>query len=276
MVDKYAIFGNPVEHSLSPIIHKAFAEQTQQELECIKIEPPVDAFESTLRQFIHDDGKGCNITVPFKHKAFLLADQSSDAAQDAKAASCLLIREDSSIYADNYDGAGLVQDLSHNHHYTLSQKKILILGAGGAVQGILGPLLDKAPSEIVIANRTAQKAIDLAQQYQLRGTVHGVGLEQLETKPYDLIIHATTLGYKEKVIALPDGLIKQHTWCYDLSYGDAAQPFLNWAKKQGAEQFLDGLGMLVEHNAALFYLWRTIYPDTKPIIELLQKQFKAK
>ncbi|WP_423063307.1 shikimate dehydrogenase [Candidiatus Paracoxiella cheracis] len=269
-MDKYAIFGNPVEHSLSPIIHEIFAEQAHQKLEYIRIKPPLDGFEPALQEFIKAGGNGCNVTFPFKGQAFNAADQCSNTASDAEAASCLLIRKNGTIFADNYDGTGLVEDLTHNYEFPLSQKKILIIGSGGATRGILGPLLDMAPSRIIIANRTPQKAMDLAERYKLRGYVTGIGFDDIEVTPYDLIIHATTAGHQGNLVTLPEGIIGHRTCCYDLSYGKAAEPFLQWAKKIGAAQCIDGLGMLVEHNAAVFYLWRNIYPDTKPVIEFLR------
>lgn len=270
MMNKYAIFGNPVEHSLSTIIHETFAKETQQEFKYTCIKPPADSFWPALQEFIKDGGNGCNITSPFKGQAFATAAQHSGTAIDAKAASCLLIHKDGTIFADNYDGTSLVQDLSHNYEYSLCQKKVLIVGSGGATCGILAPLLDMNPAKITIANRTPQKAIDLAEHYKLRGCLNGVGLDQIDITPYDLIIHATTVGHQGNRLPLPQGIIDHRTWCYDLSYGKAAAPFLNWAKKQGAKRCIDGLGMLVEHNAAVFYLWRNIYPDTKPVMGVLR------
>lgn len=269
-MDKYAIFGNPVEHSLSPIIHAAFATQTRQAFEYIRIKPLPDGFASALQAFIDDGGNGCNVTFPFKEQAFTAATHHSHTAADAEAASCLLVGEDGTVFADNYDGTGLVQDLTHNNAFSLSHKTVLIIGAGGATRGILGPLLDRAPSKIVIVNRTPQKAAALAEHYSLRGCVTGMGLDALANTSYDLVIHATTAGHQNNLVPLPPGIIEHHTWCYDLSYGKAAAPFLNWAKKQGAAQCMDGLGMLVEHNAAVFYLWRNLYPHTQPVIDMLR------
>lgn len=271
-MDKYAIFGHPVKHSLSPIIHEAFAQQAHQTIEYQKIQPPKEAFAPALREFINTGGKGANITTPFKHEAFLLADEKTPRAQQALAASCLLIREDNTLVAENFDGTGFIQDLTHNHRFSINQKRILILGAGGATQGILEPLFDGTPSQITIANRTAKTAIDLASRYQTKGDVAGVGFDTLPSTAFDLIIHATTMGHTDKSPHLPNGLITQSTFCYDLSYGKAAQPFLQTAKQQGAKYCADGLGMLVEHNAALFYWWRQFSPNTKPVIQLLRNQ----
>ena len=271
-MDKYAILGNPITHTLSPIIHAEFATQTNQSIEYHKIQPPKDEFKQALFEFIEAGGKGCNITTPFKQQAFQLSYAQSHSATEALAASCLLIRDDNTIYADNYDGTGFIKDLTHNHGVSIHQKNILILGAGGATQGIVNALLDRAPAHIIIANRTEKTAIELAKRYPVGGLITGVSFAALDPTPYDLIIHATTLGHTGNRPDLPDGLITPHTFCYDLSYGKAAQPFLEWAAQQGAKQYADGLGMLVEHNAALFYLWRHVSPNTKPVIELLRKE----
>ena len=271
-MDKYGIIGNPVEHSLSPIIHHAFAAQSDQTFTYDKIKASVDGFAAALTMFQETGGKGLNVTLPFKHEAYQLSDQQSKEAAEAQAASALQIRDDGSILAVNYDGLGLVQDLTRNHHVTFCDKSILIVGAGGATRSILGPLLDAVPNSIMIANRTAVKAHELAELFQLRGNVQAIGLNKLTPTGYDIIIHSTSLGHQGKLPELPNGLIKPATCCYDLSYGKAAQPFLNWAKSQGVNQCLDGIGMLVEHNAAVFYLWFGIYPDTRPVIEMLQKR----
>ncbi len=271
-MDKYAVIGNPVEHSLSPVIHHAFAEQNHQAIDYSKIKAPLDGFVEAVKKFQREGGKGLNVTLPFKVEAYQLASKRSRAADEAKAASVLQLHADGTIYADNYDGLGLVQDLTRNHRVDLNQKRILIVGAGGAVQGILGALLDKAPAQLTIANRTADKARQLAQVFRLRGNVRGIGLEEIEASPYDVIIHATSLGHQQKLPSLPNGLITKNTCCYDLTYGRAAEPFLQWAKSQGATHCYDGLGMLVEHNAAVFYLWRGSYPDTEPVIRALRKK----
>lgn len=271
--DRYAVIGNPVEHSLSPLIHEAFAEQTHRSLHYSKIKAPRDGFIKTVREFQQTGGKGLNVTLPFKLQAYQLANQRSYAAEAAQAVSVLHFRNQGIIYADNYDGLGMVNDLTHNYHIDLAQKTILIIGAGGAAQGILGPLLDKFPIEVTIANRTANKAHQLATKFQARGTVQGVGFAELKPFPYDVIIHATSLGHQGQTVPLPWGLIGANTCCYDISYGKAAQPFLQWAKTQGAKKCFDGLGMLVEHNAAVFYLWFHVHPDPKPVITMLRAKF---
>lgn len=269
-MDKYAVIGNPVEHSLSPMIHRAFAEQTGKSFEYTKIKPPLDGFASAVHRFQGEGGKGLNVTLPFKHEAYHLADQRSAAAKMARAASVLKLNADGSVVADNFDGFGLIQDLKVNHHTTIAQKNILIIGAGGAVRGILGALLNESPKKIVIANRTANRAIELAEDFKPMGNVEGVGLNKLEVKSYDIIIHATSMGHQQGAPDLQSGFITENICCYDISYGKTAAPFLNWARSQGARLCYDGIGMLVEHNAAVFYLWFGVHPKTKPIIKLIQ------
>lgn len=268
-MDKYAVIGNPVEHSLSPIIFQAFAEQTYQSFEYFKIKAPLDGFATVVTQFQKEGGKGANITLPFKGEAYQLANKKSQEVNH-NAASALQFFDDGTIYAINYDGLGLVRDLTRNLNITLKQKSILIIGAGGSTQGILEPLIKTVPSKIVIVNRTLRKARKLANLFQLRGNISGVGFDELKPAHYDIIIHATSLGHQGKFPDLPNGLITPHTCCYDISYGKIAAPFLHWAKDKGAICCFDGLGMLVEHNAALFNLWFGIHPDTHSVIKMLR------
>lgn len=273
-MDKYAVIGHPVEHSLSPKIHAAFAAQTEQQLTYKKIEAPLDAFKSTLFHFQAQDGCGANITLPFKTQAFELAHEHSDAAKKVCAANTLVFREDGTIFADTTDGVGLIQDITHNHHYSLRQKRILVLGAGGATRSIIPFLLGQAPAKLMIANRTAKKAEQLADEFRLLGEVSGFGIDQLEASPFDLIINATSAGLTGTFPELPGALISSTTWCYDLYYAKNATPFLQWAAQYHPEQCLDGIGMLVEQAAASFYVWRGVYPDTAPVIDMLQKQYE--
>ena len=268
-MNKYAIIGNPVKHSLSPIIFQAFSEQTHQSFEYFKIKAPLDEFATVITQFQKEGGKGANITLPFKREAYQLANKKSQAANAVSAASALQFFDDGTIYAVNYDGLGLVRDLTRNRNITLKQKSILIIGAGGSTQGILASLIKTVPSKIVIVNRTATKARELANLFQLCAKINGVSFDELKPTHYDIIIHATSLGHQGKLPYLPNGLITPRTCCYDLSYGKIAAPFLHWAKDNGAIYCFDGLGMLVEHNAALFNLWFGVYPDTHSVIKML-------
>ncbi len=271
-MDKYAVIGNPVAHSRSPDIHFAFARNTNQALEFVKIKAPVNEFVDTVREFQDAGGKGLSVTLPFKEQAYCLASLHSDAAKKAEAANTLVLRDDGSIFADNTDGTGLVQDLTHNHDFSLRQKKILVLGGGGAVRTIMGALLEKAPAKIVIANRTADKAVQLAKHFRMNGDIIGTGLDELEVEPYDLIINATSAGLTGEFPALSRELICGQTWCYDLLYSAKTTPFIEWAQQCHPAQCIDGIGMLVEQAAAAFYLWRGVYPETKPVIEMLRQR----
>ncbi len=268
-MDSYAVIGNPVSHSKSPLIHAEFAKQTEQALVYTAIEAPLDNFKETLKAFEASGGKGANITLPFKNQAFALADEHSDSALLAQAANTLVFR-DNIIFADNTDGPGLIQDLTGNHHYSLRQKHVLVIGAGGATKGILGPLLAQAPAHLFVANRTPEKAFALAKQFEMHGEIDGVGLSDIEKKPFDLIINSTSASITGETLTLPEEIIGHKTWCYDLFYADEPTPFLAWAKQLGAENCLDGLGMLVEQAAGSFYLWRGAYPETKSVIEMLR------
>lgn len=267
-MNKYAVIGNPIAHSLSPQIHLAFAKQIKHPIEYIKIEAPLDDFKNTVNLFFATGGKGCNITAPFKERAFALATHHSKAAALAQAANTLTLLADNSLLAENTDGTGLIRDLTQNHRADLNQKTILILGAGGATRGILGPLLAESPTSVVIANRTRLKAEALANAFQPYGDVYALSLNQLaeQHKPFDFIIHASSLGHQDGTLTLPSTLVDEETWCYDLSYGKAAKPFLRWAKKHGAKQALNGFGMLVEQAAAAFHRWEKHYPKTQTVI----------
>lgn len=269
---KYAVIGNPARHSLSPKIHRLFAEQAGIQIDYQVLEPEPALFANEIYAFQTTGGCGLNVTLPFKSEAFKLCDKLSDNAKLAQAVSCIAFQEKNSIFGDNYDGVGLIQDLSNNLSCSLQQKKILIIGSGGAVRGIVGPLLQKAPYEMIIANRTADKAVELAEYFQPIGPVQGVSLTEIPETSFDLVIHATSLGYSGNLPHLPDYIINQSTVCYDLSYGKAALPFLKFAEDHSAALTSDGLGMLVEHNAAAFYLWQGVYPETQAILKMLRDE----
>lgn len=269
-MDQYAVIGNPIDHTLSPKIHLLFAMQTKQDLSYEKILSPLDQFESAVTSFIERGGKGMNVTLPFKERAFLLAHEKSPEASDAAAVNTLVFREDGRIEGHNTDGAGLIQDLTHNHHYSLRGKRVLIIGCGGAAKGIIGPLLKQAPAQLIIANRTAEKAVSLAMHFSSRGpAVQGRGLNDLLDGPFDLIIHGTSMRHSNDFI-FPKGLIGDHSWCYDLNYDRYKKTsFVEWAERNNAAQVFDGIGMLIEQAAISFRIWRGVYPETKSILEQL-------
>ncbi len=266
--DRYAVIGNPVAHSQSPVIHQAFADQTGQHITYERILSQPDQFTDTVRAFVATGGKGLNVTVPFKQQAHDLADTLSERARAAGAVNTLLIRPDRTLHGENTDGIGLVCDLQHNHGIHLTGLRILILGAGGATRGILHPILACQPAQLIIANRSPDKAGTLA---RAAGStrVLGTSLDEIPAEPFDLIIHATAAGLSGRAPAIPAATIAAHTQVYDLLYNKQPTPFLRWAAQQGAAQATDGLGMLVEQAAAAFYAWRGIQPDTAPVLARL-------
>ena len=268
MTDRYAVIGNPISHSKSPLIHKLFAEQTGQDMGYEAIEAPLDGFAATVQRLRAEGYKGCNVTVPFKFEAFKLCDRLGDRARDAKAVNTLLF-QDGQILGANTDGAGLLADIEKNLGFKLMWKDALLLGAGGAAAGVIWPLFN-AGLGVVIANRTIDKAQVLADEFEGAGTVYARRYDELAGRQFDLVINATSSGLKDELPPLPDGLFKPGALAYDMMYGRET-PFMAFARQQGADIVSDGLGMLVEQAAEAFYLWRNVRPDTKPVLEQLRK-----
>jgi shikimate dehydrogenase len=270
--DQYAVVGNPIAHSKSPVIHQAFAEQTDQLLEYTAIELPIDDFESKLRELQQRGYKGVNVTVPFKQQAWQVCDERSQRAEDAGAVNTLVFGSDSKISGDNTDGAGLTRDLVNNHSVLIKGRNILILGAGGAVRGVLAPLLALNPTSITIANRTVNKAQTLADVFQTLGDVKACGYDDLGNEKFDLIINGTSAGLNQEVPPIPLEVLGTHTVCYDMMYSlSAPTAFVGWAEKHGASSAIDGLGMLVEQAAESFNVWRGVHPDTAGVIQSLRQ-----
>ncbi|MFK5971625.1 MAG: shikimate dehydrogenase [Candidatus Marithrix sp.] len=269
--DQYAVMGNPIEHSKSPLIHTLFAEQTNQLLsyKTILVDIQEDSFLNAVQKFQQAGGKGLNITVPFKEIAWQLVTKRSERAKLAGAVNTIWFDAQGIYHGDNTDGVGLIRDLTQNH-CPIQNKKVLILGAGGAVRGILKPLLTANPTECVIANRTIQKAEKLAKIFAHLGNINSSSYADLTGQSYDLIINGTSASLQGEIPPLANGLISKDGWCYDLMYANSATPFMQWAKNQSATNILDGLGMLVEQAAESFYLWRKIKPDTTKIIQQLK------
>lgn len=268
--DRYAVLGNPVAHSKSPIIHEMFAAQTGERLSYDALLVPLGSFESLLRQFQERGGRGVNVTLPFKGEAAKLATTKSARAQRAGAVNTIRFEADASMYADNTDGVGLVRDLSVNLGCVLTDAEILILGAGGAVRGILEPLLETRPARICIANRTVAKAEELAEGFGALGEIHPCGIAATSGSSYDLIINATSAGLDGVTVPISGDTLRPHTWCYDLVYANRPTPFVRWAQTHGVAHAVDGLGMLVEQAAEAFFLWRGVRPDTQQVIESLR------
>ncbi|SMN12125.1 Shikimate 5-dehydrogenase I alpha [uncultured Candidatus Thioglobus sp.] len=264
---KLAVFGNPIEHSLSPRIHAQFAKETGVEVEYDKILAPIDGFSERARDFIASGANGFNITVPFKIDAFNLATEHSLNAKTAGAVNTIKVDGDVLI-GENTDGTGLLNDLTKNLNIDLRDKTLLILGAGGATRGILLPLLQQQPARLMIANRTASKAIQLAKDFQSYGKTCGFGLEKIKDTPVDVIINATSASLDGKMPDIPAG-VANGAVCYDLMYGKIT-PFMTWAKENNASVVVDGLGMLVEQAAAAFKFWTGKQPDTQSLIKDLR------
>ena len=268
-MDRYAVFGNPIAHSKSPFIHTLFARQTQQQLSYERIEAPLDGFAAAIAEFFANGGKGCNVTVPFKEEAYRLVDQLSPRAKLAEAVNTLKLTDDGVLLGDNTDGAGLVQDLKF-HGEALQGRRILLLGAGGAARGAVGPLLAEQPSELVIANRTFEKADILAQHFASLGPIRAAKFSELHGR-FDIIINSTSASLSGAIPAIPDQLVHSQLVVYDMMYGVADTPFNEWARQLGACKIIDGLGMLVAQAAESFAVWRGIRPGTKQVITELRK-----
>jgi shikimate dehydrogenase len=267
MTDQYAVIGNPISHSKSPLIHKMFAEQTGQDIRYEKIEAPLDGFADTIAQLRGDGYKGCNVTVPFKFEAFRLCNQLTGRARAAQAVNTLLF-EGGEILGDNTDGAGLIADIEQNLGYKLLFKKVLLMGAGGAAYGVIWQLFN-AGASIVIANRTLEKAQQLASEFTSYGTVFASGYEALAGKQFDVVINATSSSLSDKLPPLPSGIFAPNALAYDMMYGKQT-PFLKFAQEQGVAHLADGLGMLVEQAAEAFSKWRGVRPETAPVMAKLR------
>ncbi|MGH8459094.1 MAG: shikimate dehydrogenase [Nevskiales bacterium] len=271
-MDRYAVIGNPVEHSRSPRIHALFARQTRQSLGYEKLLAPLDDFAGTVRRFQDEGGRGANVTLPFKLEALKLCEVLSERARRAGAVNTLTLTPDRQIQGDNTDGAGLLRDLTVNYGLDLDGLRILLLGAGGAVRGTLPSLLEAAPAAIWIANRTPAKALALAADFSGDIPVEACGYFALEGEAFDMIINGTSSGLTGETPPLPGDVLKPGGICYDMLYGDAPTPFLRWAATHGAGVLADGLGMLVEQAAESFLIWRGLRPDTQPVLKQLRAE----
>jgi shikimate dehydrogenase len=271
----YAVFGSPIIHSRSPDIHRAFATQCEQDLIYTKQEVRPEEFEHVCKEFFELGGSGLNITLPLKELAFRFADKLTARAQLAGAVNTLALTRDGTILGDNTDGAGLVWDITDNLGWSLTGKNILILGAGGAVRGVLGPLLEKRPASILIANRTAEKAYNLAAQFATIGNVQGTGYDNLPKYAFDVVINGTSLSLAGEIPPITVAQINKQTHCYDMAYSNKPTAFLAWLSECGLVHLSDGLGMLVEQAAESFKLWRGVMPNTHPVISQLRDEMMA-
>ena len=269
-MSQYAVVGNPVKHSKSPQIHALFARQTGLVLEYATILLTEKNFDMGVQKFFTDGGAGLNITVPFKEKAFLLADSCSERATLAKAVNTFFVDEEGALIGDNTDGVGLVRDIKVNHQFEIHNRRVLILGAGGAVRGALSALVDEHPAQITIANRTQGKAMQLQVEFAQLTNLTAQGYGELAGSAYDLVINGTSLSLQGMLPPITKEVISSACCCYDMMYGGSDTVFVSWARANGAVLALDGLGMLVEQAAESFAIWHGQRPQTDLVISQLR------
>ncbi len=277
MTDRYAVFGNPVGHSRSPDIHAAFAIQTGEALEYTKQHIEAGAFNTRARSFFASGGKGLNITLPFKTEAFEFADALTERARRAGAVNTLIKNNDGTVLGDNTDGPGMIRDITENLHWKISDQRVLVLGAGGAVRGVLEPLLKQHPTKVVIANRTVEKALMLANNFSDLGNLLGTAFDDLENlSPFDLVINGTSASLSGELPPLPENLMAENACAYDMMYAAEPTVFMQWMSQHSINRTADGLGMLVEQAAESFYLWRGVRPETRMLIQKLREEINQK
>ena len=274
MIDRYAVIGNPIAHSKSPIIHAEFARQTVQELHYGTLLAPLDGFVQEVGAFVKRGGRGLNVTLPFKLEAFELATEKSPRALDAGAVNTLKFVGES-VVGDNTDGVGLVRDITKNIGFTIRGKRILLLGSGGAARGVIYPLLQEEPLSFTIVNRTAEKASQLIARYfeiSFFKRIHLAALTfpELQNQAFDLVINATAASVNGESLPLPRDIFARGSLGYEMMYGKGRTPFMQFAREDGAAKVADGLGMLVEQAAESFFIWRGIRPDTQPVLTKLK------
>ena len=276
--DLYAVLGNPVEHSQSPFIHALFAQATGEPVEYRRLLCPLDGFELSVREFAAAGARGCNVTVPFKFDAWLLAARRSERATLAQAANTLRFDAEG-WFADNTDGVGLVRDIEQNAGVPLAGRRVLLIGAGGAAAGVLGPLLQARPAAVTVANRTPDKAATLVQRHAAEARTHGVDLQSTGLadcgERYQVILNSSASSLQGAGVPVADAVLAAGALAVDLMYGPAAQGFLEWAHRHGATA-RDGLGMLVEQAAEAFHVWRGVRPETGPVLQALRDKVAAK
>lgn len=274
MTDKYAVVGYPIGHSKSPLIHRLFAEQTGQDItyEAILIDSEDTSFEWAISDLKNRGYRGINITVPYKLDAFEYANELSSRAQTAHAVNTFSFEAEGITNGDNTDGIGLINDIEINGNRPFKNQSVLILGAGGAVQGIMEPLLEKQPKSVHIANRTAKRAEVLGARFTIEIPITASGWDDIPEQNYDIIINGTSASLDNKLPPISTSVIGSNSLVYDMMYGSEPTIFMDWAKQaQPSCQTMDGLGMLVGQAAEAFYLWRGVRPETAPVIEEVRK-----
>ena len=268
--DRYLVIGNPIAHSQSPQIHALFAKQTGQKIAYSARQVAKNDFHQAILQIKNAGFCGANVTLPFKAEAFAIADRHSDRAKETGVANTLLFDSSGAIFADNTDGIGLIRDIVNNHQQSITGRQLLILGAGGAVTGVLKSLLIEQPAQITIANRTQAKVTALQERFASHFDIQFSPFDQLAGRQFDFIINGTSLGLHGQSPPIPNGIVSSGACAYDMNYGQVAKPFLQWAKQQSI-MAMDGLGMLVEQAAESFKLWRGVYPLTIQVIKTLRQ-----
>jgi shikimate dehydrogenase len=269
---RLALFGSPVGRSLSPRIHAEFAAQAHLEVEYTAVESTAERLEQDLHRLARSGGRGCNITVPLKHRAFELASRTTERARRARAVNTLMLTGGPGWKGDNTDGVGLIRDVSDNLELRLSGQRICVLGAGGAAAGILYELLRQAPASITIYNRTVDRAAHLAELHAGLGRVsHAQGHDPSSTRPFDLVINATSAGQRQRLPGVSAAMFGPGAACYDLNYGRAHRALRDWCGDHGVPCH-DGLGMLVEQAAESFRIWTGHAPQTRPVLERLRQE----
>jgi shikimate dehydrogenase len=267
MTDRYAVIGNPIAQSKSPLIHAHFAKATGQDIEYTKIEAPLDGFAAAVRAFRDAGGRGMNVTAPFKLQAYELADETSERARAAGAVNALKFEPDGRILAENFDGIGLVDDIVRNLGVALAGQRVLVLGAGGAVRGLLLPFLAEHPAELVIANRDAAKAVQLAQAVAAQVKLRGGAYADIGAGRFDIVVNATSASLRAELPPVSPEVFAVDGLAYELAYGKGLTPFLRLAQNAGVKRLADGVGMLIEQAAQAFVWWRGVRPDTRALIE---------
>lgn len=272
MSDRYGVVGHPVGHSWSPFIHGLFARDTGQAMSYRLYDFTPEEFEARVRDFFTLGGRGLNVTVPHKIAAVDIASELTTRAAHSGAVNTLAMQKDGTILGDNTDGAGLVRDLCDNLGLVIIRRRILIVGAGGATRGVLAPLLALEPAQVLIANRTPERAQNLAQAFAKLGPVQGVGIRDITGGPFDLIINATSASLSGDLPPMSDSVVGTETVCYDMAYGKTDTPFVQWSLKRGCARAVQGWGMLVEQAAESFRVWRGVKPGTASVLTALKER----
>ncbi len=271
MINRYTVIGQPVAHSLSPAIHHMFGEHTQRRIHYTRTEASLDTFESIVKEWQRDGGRGCNITSPFKELAVNCCDRLHYRAELAQAVNTIHMHPDGSLVGHNTDGIGLLADIKRNKRREIRAANVLVLGAGGAVRGMLAPFLEEQPERLLIANRTVDKAQSLAQDFNQLGNIEGCGYSDLaDAGNFDLVINATSMGFDNEVPPVPGTVFNKDTLAYDMMY-QSETPFLSWCENEGITQRSNGFGMLVEQAADAFLVWEGVRPKTRMLYPRAQE-----